>query len=230
MQDLRGTPNWHGEVLAFTSFIYSCQADWEPQFTQIVQNKPLSFPKNFIGSKQDSIKLLHTFELCKTHSPSFSNWRGYWQHKYITDTSKTDSIITSFNQLRTSQIKNNPFTFYVVLPLKNLKKAIFKSTLYDTKSFTRKLASYLFYYRTLMILIGIFGCFMMMKNTLLKPFSMLFIGYWLFLYVALCAGTGPMFRNIEVRYFMHTDVVLLIPAAFFIKNLYTTIFREKINK
>jgi hypothetical protein len=80
-----------------------------------------------------------------------------------------------------------------------------------------------------MILIGIFGCFMMMKNTLLKPFSMLFIGYWLFLYVALCAGTGPMFRNIEVRYFMHTDVVLLIPAAFFIKNLYTTIFREKIN-
>jgi hypothetical protein len=98
-----------------------------------------------------------------------------------------------------------------------LKKAILKNSLYDTKSSIRRLASFLFYYRTLLILIGIIGTVLILKNKANKNFGRFSLLYFLLLYLALCAGTGAMFRNIEVRYFLHADVVLLIPAAYLIQ-------------
>jgi len=213
-QDLRGSSNWNGEVLAFTSFIYSAQSDWEPQFTQILKNEEVTIPKYFSGTKQDTAKLKLAFNLSKARGVSFSHWKGYWRNTYIQPNACTDSISTLFAELRQSQIQQNPFTFYVTLPILNLKKAIFKSSLYDTDSLARRIASYLFYYRTIMILLGLIGVYFMCKIPTLKTPALLFLFYWLFLYVALCAGTGAMFRNIEIRYFLHCDAALLIPAAY----------------
>ncbi len=220
MQDLRGSPNWNGEVLAFTSFIYSAQADWEPQFTQIVENKPVDYPKYFVGTAQDSAKLQKAFALSKECGVSFSFWKKYWRGSFIQPNACTDTIVKIFTELRENQIKRNPFIFYLVLPLQNLKKAVFKSSLYDTKSVVRRLASWLFIYRTFLIITALIGCFLMIKKTELKMFGWLAFLYWLLLYVTLSAGTGPMFRNIEIRYFLHTDVVLLLPAAYLFFSIY----------
>jgi len=218
LQDLRGAPNWDGEVLAYTSFIYSAQVDWEPQFSQILNNKNVDFPKYFIGTKEDSVSLQNAFYLAKNRSCSFSQWKGFWQGKYLPPNKNVrDSMIYIFNDLREKQIKNQPFLFYIKLPILNLKKAILKNSLYDTKSSVRRLASFLFYYRTLLILIGIIGTVLILKNKANKNFGRFSLLYFLLLYLALCAGTGAMFRNIEVRYFLHADVVLLIPAAYLIQ-------------
>jgi hypothetical protein len=32
-------------------------------------------------------------------------------------------------------------------------------------------------------------------------------------YALQCGGTSPQMRNIEMRYFLHADVLLLFPAA-----------------
>ena len=37
--DLRGFANWDKDVMSFTYFIYSVQAEWEPQFSQIIKNQ-----------------------------------------------------------------------------------------------------------------------------------------------------------------------------------------------
>jgi len=229
MQDLRGSSNWHGEVLAFTAFMYSAQSDWEPQFTQILKNQQVKIPEHFIGTKQDSIKLLRAFELCKTNGVSFSYWKGYWQNKIVTDSSKLDSMVNAFTELREMQVQQHPFIFYVILPIENLKKAIFKTSLYDTKSMIRKIASSLFVLRTLLIFLGVFGCILMFRKNEYKSFALLLFSYWSLLYLALCAGTGPMFRNIEVRYFLHPDVLLLIPASYFIYSFYSKYFSKQRN-
>jgi hypothetical protein len=151
-QDLTGFNSWTADVSNFTSFIYACQVDWEPQFTQIIKNKEVEFPKYFSLPKQDSILLQKTFYQCKMYSPGFSNWVGYWQQPQ-NNNDYIDTIGNAFKYLRQQQIEHNKFLFYVKLPLLNLKKAIFKSGLYDAKTTTRKIASSLFLFRTLFILV-----------------------------------------------------------------------------
>jgi hypothetical protein len=217
-QDLRGFANWNGDMLAFTSFIYSAQAGWEPQFSQIRKNQAVDFPRYFKGSHQDSLQLQRAFELSKTCGSSFSHWK-IPAGKIIYPSPCTDTIVQIFTDLRAKQIKNNPWAFYVILPLQNFSKAVFKTELTNAQNIVQKLASLLFYYRTLLLLLGLIGCMMMIRNSDLKLYAILVLSYWGMLYFALCAGTGPMFRNIEMRYFMHPDVMMLLPGAYVIARL-----------
>jgi hypothetical protein len=217
-QDLRGFSNWRGDMLAFTSFIYSTQAGWEPQFTQIRTNQHVDFPKYFVGSHDDSLKLQRAFYLQQTCGSSTSNWK-IPASEVLAPSACTDTIVQLYTELRAKQIENNPWAFYVTIPLQNLSKALFKSELSSQGNWIKKMASLLFYYRTLLILIGLFGCIAMIRSIDLKTYGILILSYWVMLYFALCAGTGAMFRNVEMRYLLHPDVLLLIPAAYFLDKL-----------
>lgn len=222
-QDLRGFPNWNGDMLAFTSFIYSAQAGWEPQFTQIRTNKPVDFPSHFVGSHEDSLNLQRAFHLQQTCGSSTSIWK-IPVGKIIPPNACTDTIVQLYTELRNRQIATNPWVFYVKIPLENLSKALFKTELSNQGNSINKLASLLFYYRTLLILLGIMGCIAMFKSNDLRIYSILLLTYWGILYLALCAGTGPMFRNVEIRYLLHPDVLMLLPATYFIGKF---LFRNK---
>jgi hypothetical protein len=85
----------------------------------------------------------------------------------------------------------------------------------------RKAASVLFIYRTLLIIFGLTGTILMFLGAehQLRSFALLSIIYFLIVYLFLCAGTGTQTRNIEMRYFLHPDLILLFPAAFLINRL-----------
>lgn len=215
-QDLRGFDNWNDDVIAFMQYIYSVKAEWQPQFSNILQNKPVTFPKESYLIKGDSLKLERAVHLAKNCGRGFSEWAGY--HKatipiYDTANDCSGEVAQLFDELRQNQIKYNPYNFYVKVPLQNLKKALFKVELSDEASMARKLGAYLFYYRTLLILLGFIGWWLLFKNVDTRPMS-LFVGlFFATLYLYLCFGTSPQCRNIEMRYFLQTDVFLLIPAA-----------------
>lgn len=216
-QDLRGYDNWNDDVIAFMQYIYSVKAEWQPQFSDILKNGKVVFPEVSYSTKEDSLKLERAVYLAKNCGRGFSEWAGYWKATIpIFDTANDCSMEVAllFNELRQNQIKNHPFNFYVKVPLQNLKKAIFKNDLSDNASAARRLGAYLFYYRTILILLGILGLFMLLKQKELRPISF-FVGcFFLMLYIYLCFGTSPQCRNIEMRYFLQADVLLLIPAAF----------------
>jgi len=219
-QDLRGIPNWNVDVLAFLQYIYSVKAEWEPQFSNIIQNKDVKFPAIAYENKEDSIKLLRAIYLAQNCGSGFSHWRGYWKEP-ITGNNCNDEIKAIFDELRENQIKNNPLNFYLILPLQNLKKAIFKISLNDTKTLIRKLASSLFLYRTMLILLGFLGGLVLLFK---KNYNWLILLLFPFLlYIALCFGTSPQFRNIEMRYFLHADILLLFPAAYVLNGLFEKI-------
>jgi hypothetical protein len=221
-QDLRGFDNWNDDVIAFMQYIYSVKAEWQPQFSDILQNKQVVFPKESYFIKADSLKLERAVYLAKNCGRGFSEWAGYWKTTipiYDTANDCSSEVAQLFDELRLSQIKHQPFNFFVKVPMQNLQKALFKNDLSDNASFTRKLGAYLFYYRTLMILLGIVGILLLFKQKELRTLS-LFIGcFFAFLYLYLCFGTSPQCRNIEMRYFLQADVLLLIPAAYFIAKL-----------
>lgn len=215
-QDLRGAPNWNEDVIAFMQYTYSVKTEWEPQFSNILHNNEVRFPENAYFCKEDSIKLEKAIQLSKNCGSGFSYWQGYWKEP-LQDEKCTKEIAMLYNELRESQIKTFPWNYYLYLPLQNLKKAIFKNELYNITG-VRKYASYLFYYRTLLILLGFAGGFLMLWRK--RKEWLIFLAFPVLLYLTLCFGTGVQFRNMEIRYFLHADVALLFSAGYFCYYLY----------
>jgi len=227
-QDLRGFPNWDVDVISFLQYIYSVKSEWDPQFSQIIHNEKVVWPKAAYLSEGDSAKLERAAYLAQNCGSGFSEWKTYWKDEVKKEDNCNEEIKNIFDELRKEQLEKNAFHFWVILPLENLKKAIFKLTLYDTSTLARKMASLLFVYRTLLLLIGIFGCYSLLKSN--QPgayFGGIVLGYFLVVYITLCAGSSPQLRNIEMRYFLPADILLLIPGAFAISNLYTRISGKK---
>lgn len=211
--DLRGFEVWGADAIAFREYIYSIKAEWEPQFSDILHNENVYFPKEAYISDQDSLKLKKAVHLSKNCGSGFSNWRGYWKEP-VTGENCNDEIKKLFDELRVNQTKQNPLNYYLIIPLKNLQKAIFKTKLYDTKTTGRKIASLLFIYRTLMIILGLLGILIIIKqHKELQYIAFLILSYFVMLYLLVCGGTGPDFRNIEMRYFLPADILLLITAS-----------------
>lgn len=220
-QDIRSFKTAGEDWLAFTEYIYSVKAEWEPQFTNLISNKDVTFPANAYTNYEDSLKLEKAIHLAKNCGSSFSNWKGYWKESFSTsDPNCNEEIAQLFHELKESQIEANPLNFYLLVPLQNLKKALFKLSLYKPSSTLVKVVGIaLFSYRTLLLILGIIGSVLMFKNKTLRPFAILIFGYFAFLYLILCFGVGPQFRNIEMRYFLPADVLLLIPAAYLFSKI-----------
>jgi hypothetical protein len=217
-QDLSGANNWSPDVIAYMQYMFAIKTDWFPQFTQIIENKEYELTPYAFASPDDSIKLLRAIDMAKNCSRGFSCWRGYWKDLVKEEEDCGPELEKMFTEIRANIIKTYPLHFYVIVPLQNLKKALFKLTLSDTKTFARKAASALFVYRTFMILMGLIGCFLLYRNNepLQQGFAAMILLYFVIVYVTLCFGTGTQMRNIEIRYFLHPDVLLLFPAGWVI--------------
>lgn len=222
--DIKGFEVADVDFISYLQYIYSVKTEFEPQFSQILQNKPVEMPAIAYSIPGDSVKLEAALFLAKNYGSSFSNWHGYWKEPF-SEPNKNKEISILFNHLRENQIKHYPLRYYVYLPLQNLSKALFKFKLNDTKTITRKLASLLFVYRTLLLILGVWGVWIMFRRRLLHPYIVVVFAYFIILYLTLCAGTTPQLRNIEMRYFLPADILMLIPAAWLV---YSWIYRKEI--
>ena len=214
-----GFANWQEDVISFMQYTYSLKAEWDPQYTSIIKNQETVYPKIAYTNKADSIKLERAIYLAKNCGSGFSFKKGYWKSSFF-EPNCNDSITYIFNELRTKQIKENPINFYLKVPLENLKKSIFKSKLYNQESVARKYASFLFIWRTLLIIFGILGSILILKD---RNFHMglIFILFFISIYFTLSFGTSPFMRNIEVRYFLPADIILILPASFSLMKIST---------
>lgn len=225
-QDLRAFHTAGEDWLSFCQYIYSVKTDFEPQFSQIIKNQKVEMPAIAYSVPGDSAKLEKVISLSKNCGSSFSHWSGYWKETFDEPNCNSE-IVKLYNELRESQVKNNPYHYYIKLPLQNLQKALFKFKLNNTTGI-RKFASLLFIYRTFLILAGFFGLLLMFFKKENRHIAFVILGYFVLLYLFLCAGTGPQLRNIEMRYFLPADILMLIPSTYFffsIKNYLKKILR-----
>ena len=216
-KNAEGFMNWQDDVISFMQYTYAVKSEWDPQYTSIIKNQKTTYPKVSYCSIEDSLKLEKAIYLSKNCGGGFSRKKGYWK-AIVKEDNCNEEIKKLFTELRENQIKLNPINFYLIVPLQNLKKAIFKNRLYDDKSIQRKAASLLFYVRTFLILCGIVGALFCIRIKD-KFFGLIILLFFMSVYFTLSFGTSPFMRNIEIRYFLQTDILLLISSSILFEKL-----------
>ncbi len=207
---------WDTDIMAYWDYIFHLKAEWEPQFTQILTNKKVDIPAHAYTVPGDSAKLAEAIALCRTCGRGFRSWPMFWDKSPFTGEYCNDKIIQLFGELKANQLKHNPWQVWVKIPLKNLQKSFFKSTLYEEASLVRKMASLLFLYRTLLIFMGLAGSYLLLRQRLTQNYLEVTIAlffvcwYWYMAFI---------WRNIEMRYYLPIDILLLLPAAYLLGHI-----------
>lgn len=219
------------DFVAFMFYIWSVKTDHRPQFDQIIRGEKVEWPAASYLNPGDSARLERLALLCNTCGRGFSHFKysaGLIKEPILDENHCIKEIAESFNKLRNEQIQQNSFHYFIVVPLGNLKKALLKTNLYDKKSgLVIVVSTILFYLRTLFIILGVIGVWLNNKHNFVpKHFTQLTLTYFALWYFALCFG----YRNIEIRYFLSTDVLLLIPASISIFIIFRKFFTKFENK
>lgn len=219
-QRLENESHFSKDYTAFMYYIWSVKTDHRPQYDQIIHGEPVAWPQASYLHPGDSALLAQLSEKCRTCSRGFSHFMysaGLVKAPITEYNACSQEITATFDRLREEQIKENFFHYMVIVPLSNLKKCIFKSALYESKSkIVLIVSTILFSYRTLFILLGIVGLWLNRKKKIIsKELNGLILIYFLSWYIMICF----FHRNIEMRYLIMTDVLLLIPAAIPILSL-----------
>lgn len=222
-QDLRGSGTcWNDATVNYMQYVYAVQSHWEPAWSSIMQNRKFEIDPAAYAVAGDSLILDRAVKNAQQCSYAFSCWSGYWTEQRTSAALKCDSSIAAdFALLREHQMKNNAFHFWVTLPIENLKKCLFKSEISHKKNggLVASLVPMVFYYRSLLILLGILACVFAIRrrqNTKANVFILLSFFSW---YLLISAGTMAQLRNIEMRYLLPVDVLLLVPVALLFAKL-----------
>jgi hypothetical protein len=233
-QDLRGSGSvWNDATVNYMQYIYSVQSKWDPSWTNIMHNEKFTIDKAAFAHQGDSTILMDAIYKAQNCSYTFSCWSGYWKEQLPKSDSACDvELAKTFKLLRDNQIKYNAYHYWVTLPLENLKKCFFKSELSNAKdkSMILKLVPIVFLYRTILLLIGLFaGIWMVLKFKENRKYLLFIILGFTSWYLLICFGSMPQLRNIEMRYLLPVDVLLIIPVALIIVRLTQKFFSKQNN-
>jgi hypothetical protein len=218
-QHLGGRYHWAPDIMAFREYIWSVKTDWDPQFSQILGSGEVTWPEASLLLPGDSAELNRAVSLARACGEGFNSFRETmgWDYSHVTSTENcNEEVAAIFQRLQARQNSMNPLNVYVLVPLGNLRKAVFKSELLSPSSPLAAMAGrVLFGFRTVLLSLGIFGLILIARS---RPSGR---GYGLLvlvgLYAAACYLTlSFLHRNMEIRYLIHADVLLLVPAAFVI--------------
>ncbi len=227
-QDLNMGHHWSPDYLSFVDFTHSIGTDHTEYYFQILRDEKVNWPKVAFTEPVDSLLLDSVVNLCRTCSNGFAYWK--WGERISPElnlpSNPCDTIIHHiFDELIQKQKSKNSFHYYVTIPLENLSKSFFKMSLYGNKSMAVKLfSSLLFIIRSVLIFTGLFGIYFAFKNNFLQKKFLIFI---LFYFAAWYLFLSFNYRNMEMRYLVHTDILLLIPAAYVILTLLVNTNRKE---
>jgi hypothetical protein len=227
--DIRGIEVWGVDVTAYTQYNFSIQSHSEPQITQIIQNKPVDInPALAYQAPTDSSDLATALHLAKNYGSGFSKWKGYWKEAVAPN--YQDTVIAAlFNKLQQHQIQLNPTHYWLVLPLENLNKCFFKNDLESGNAGSWfQLRSVIFFIRTFLLFSGIIGTVLLLKHNYHPAILIIFV-FFIVWYLSISFGPTSYMRNIELRYLLQCDTLMLLPAAYLYDYLLRSIHLFKSN-
>ena len=214
-QDIHVGGHWSEDFISFLDFTHSISTDHTPYYWAILKNEKVNWPPSAYIDPGDSLLLDSVVMMCRTCSNGFAYWKAGERlvPKLELPAKPCEAeIAVIFNELTEKQKTRNGFHYWITIPLHNLAKCFFKLTLYGNKPFMIKaFSSLLFVIRSLLVVSGLAGIFLAFKKQMInRKFLFVVFGYVMAWYLFI----SFIHRNIEIRYLIQTDTVLLIPAAF----------------
>lgn len=219
---------WADDLSGFLSFIWAVKVDHEPQWDQLLGDRDIDWPAEMTLSTEDSLILEENIVLMRECGIATQIWkrkRGYHFHE-LQGNDCNDVISRNWEGLVQHQ-KQNYLKYWVIIPLRNIHKAIFKSALKSKETGTA--VKLLFWGRTALIIIGILTAFYLGFRKVDPMFYLiaLIVLCWIAVYV----GIAVFYRNMEIRYFMQVDSLLLLPIALlsgkWLQQIFARSFKSK---
>jgi hypothetical protein len=206
------------------------KTDYEPQYSQIVNGgENVEWPKAAYIVPGDSEKLARISKMCHDCGRGFNVFiknEGLQPAIITKENTCSPEIAKMWSELKENQVKKNPLNFFLLVPLSNLKKSFFKTGLYNpTSRIVNLVSTLLFGYRSLMILIGLFGMILFWRANKKFPLTLKII---LFYFIIWYFWNSFVYRNMEMRYLLQADLLLLIPAGYIFLFLLEKISKRKL--
>lgn len=215
-QDLSTMDCWDVDYMGFMDYIFSVKTDYEPQYSQIIKGgQNVVWPKASYLIPGDSAKLARVTKMCHDCGRGFNIFiknEGFAPTLITNENTCSPEIAQMWSELKENQVNYNPLNYFLFVPLTNLKKSLLKTGLYNpANKIVNFVSTILFSYRSLMLFIGFFGLILYWRFN--KRFPMA-LKITLFYFVSWYFWNCFVYRNMEIRYLIQADLLILIPAAY----------------
>jgi 4-amino-4-deoxy-L-arabinose transferase-like glycosyltransferase len=211
-QKLDDHGHWAYDFMAFRSFVWSVKTDIEPEITYLMAGEEITWPKEARLSAEEELRAKEAINLMNECGSGLYAWRsnnGYAELNSQIEEDCNAEIAEIWNELIDNQKRNNSFHYYISVPLGNLKKALFKSSL--VKQEFSWSVFLVFGGRSILLILGILSLIILqmigptdIRKLLLFIGSAFIIEYVFFSF---------FLRSMEMRYLLQVDSILLLPSA-----------------
>ncbi|SHJ08701.1 Dolichyl-phosphate-mannose-protein mannosyltransferase [Hymenobacter daecheongensis DSM 21074] len=198
-----GYERYAEDVISARQWIYAWTTDSDPYLNGIAGRTPLPpLPAGVLADSAEARQLQALIRQAQQCGTGFYNW--HHERRYALPTNCNAEVAAGFDALRSSYRRRFPVQYHTRVPLLNLQRAFFKSRLQREGS-TGQLAALLFGYRSVLLLLGVAGAFLLRHRRATWPITFFFA----FLYLFLCF----LVRHLEIRYLLQADTVILCLAG-----------------
>lgn len=213
-----GYADYQKDMLGYMYWLYSWHCDQPDEYLAYSYKleQEIKFPDEVFASQAEQQLAINTINLARRCGTSFIEWQRDAGKKTKCYGCYDNLIASSFSLLKNSYRSNHPFNYYIKVPLQNLFKAVFKTSLTVSNMAPGLLFKIMMLLRTLFLFIGLWACFYYRKVDYFK-ITFIFSGIMYFFIVAIL-------RQVEMRYLFQADVLMLIAATAFLSE---KIFKRK---
>lgn len=201
-----GYDRYGEDIIAMRSWIYSFSPDADFYLDKITKtNDTVIFPNYVFKNENEKRLAITAIEKARKCGTGTYNW--LYNTKYPHTTNCNNEIKSSFDFLTNSFKNSHTFQFFTQVPLLNLQKAFFKSKLanIDSNSIKAKFTNLLFLFRSVLVCLGFGIIFIYFRAYKCLPMLV----FCIFMYTFICFFV----RQVEMRYLIQADVILIILSS-----------------
>jgi len=187
-----------------------------------LEGGPIAFPEESYSTPEEKKKVRALVEKARVCGTGFDVWN--WKVERKSNSNCNREIAEGFEDLRKNYRKNKPISYLTHVPLKNLGKILFKRnpiSLEGKSDSFMFLVNSMFLYRSLLVVLGVIGLFVFYRFKAIKLIG----AFGLAMYILLAF----FIRQVEMRYLLQIDVLLIIPATLLIFQM-LKIWKRRRNK
>ena len=179
---------------------------WTPDqgvyLDRVARDMPLDLPEHVLLPEERTAALA-LFAQARTCGTGIRLWGGQTEPENPCN----EALVEGFGKLKKSYIQRHPIRWMFEVPLENLHKTVFKADLMrpSERPLVATLASIAFGYRTLLILLGLAGAWLLRRHRSIVVMASFSITVYLFM--------ACYIRGLQMRYLLQADVVMLVPAV-----------------
>ncbi|MBD0400821.1 hypothetical protein [Flammeovirga sp. EKP202] len=206
-----GYERYREDIRSCRTWIQTWSTDVDNIIHKFSRNDYSSIPEDIMQKSGGHELLASTVQLASNCGGGFYNWKT---NKTYPNLQKNcdQQINEQFKQMTKNYKQNNYISYLIDVPLKNIKKTLFKGISLQFSTTKEILMISLFSFRSILLILGIIGILLNTKSII--SYSYLII-YPLFLYFFICF----IIRQLEMRYILQADCILLIFSSYTIYHI-----------